>query len=228
MVFSSAFTGKTIIAHRGASGYETENTLEAFEKAVEMNVEMIEFDVQKTDDKKLIVLHDEKVRDKKVEEMDYHEIEEKIEYHIPLLEEVLKLLKDRTKIDVDLKKTGYEDETINLILRYFDKSDFIISSRDEESLQKIKQEYNLTTAIILGSTKSEKIKLFFGIFPEEKVKESNADYIAVNSWWVSKRILGGAERLGKPVFVWNVNKESSLIKNPVIKGLIVKNPENYS
>ena len=35
-----------IIAHRGASEYEPENTFSSFDKAVELGAQMIEFDVR--------------------------------------------------------------------------------------------------------------------------------------------------------------------------------------
>ena len=50
-----------IWAHRGASGYVPENTLEAFQKAVEMKADGVELDVQMTKDGELVVIHDEKV-----------------------------------------------------------------------------------------------------------------------------------------------------------------------
>ena len=46
-------------AHRGASAYAPENTLEAFRQAVEMNADGIELDVQMTKDGVLAVIHDE-------------------------------------------------------------------------------------------------------------------------------------------------------------------------
>lgn len=46
-------------AHRGASGYCPENTMPAFEKAVEMGADGIELDIQLTKDDQIVVLHDE-------------------------------------------------------------------------------------------------------------------------------------------------------------------------
>lgn len=46
-------------AHRGASGYAPENTLPAFAKAIEMQADGIELDVQMTKDGELVVIHDE-------------------------------------------------------------------------------------------------------------------------------------------------------------------------
>ena len=48
-------------AHRGASGYAPENTLDAFRKAVEMGADGIELDVQMTKDGELVVIHDEAI-----------------------------------------------------------------------------------------------------------------------------------------------------------------------
>lgn len=50
-----------IWAHRGASGYAPENTLEAFRLAVEMGADGIELDVHLSRDGELIVIHDETV-----------------------------------------------------------------------------------------------------------------------------------------------------------------------
>ena len=48
-------------AHRGASASAPENTLAAFEKAVEMGADGIELDVHRSRDGKLVVIHDETV-----------------------------------------------------------------------------------------------------------------------------------------------------------------------
>lgn len=49
------------IAHRGASGYAPENTIPAFELALEMNADSIELDIQLTKDHIPVVIHDETV-----------------------------------------------------------------------------------------------------------------------------------------------------------------------
>ena len=48
-----------VFAHRGASGYAPENTLEAFELAVRMGADGVELDVHMTRDGELVVAHDE-------------------------------------------------------------------------------------------------------------------------------------------------------------------------
>ncbi len=48
-------------AHRGASAYAPENTLEAFQLAVDQKADGVELDVQMTKDGKLVVIHDETI-----------------------------------------------------------------------------------------------------------------------------------------------------------------------
>lgn len=47
-----------IFAHRGASGYKFENSMDAFKKALELGANGIEIDVQQTSDGELYVIHD--------------------------------------------------------------------------------------------------------------------------------------------------------------------------
>jgi len=49
------------IAHRGASGYAPENTIPAFELAIEMKADFIELDIHLTKDHIPVVIHDETV-----------------------------------------------------------------------------------------------------------------------------------------------------------------------
>ena len=65
-----------IIAHRGASGLaKQENSIEAFKIAMDLNSDMVEFDVRQTRDKKLIVIHDSVYNDVPVEYQLYEKIE---------------------------------------------------------------------------------------------------------------------------------------------------------
>ncbi|MEI2358441.1 glycerophosphodiester phosphodiesterase [Mesobacillus zeae] len=50
-----------IIAHRGASGYAPEHTIESYKLAHEMGADYIEIDLQMTKDGQLVAMHDEKV-----------------------------------------------------------------------------------------------------------------------------------------------------------------------
>jgi glycerophosphoryl diester phosphodiesterase len=53
--------GFMVIAHRGASSYAPENTLGAFDLAIQMGVTHIELDVHATRDDHIVVIHDDTV-----------------------------------------------------------------------------------------------------------------------------------------------------------------------
>lgn len=63
-VFASTSTSRLegkkfeIVAHKGASGMAPENTLAAFQKALDLEVDQIEMDVRLTKDNKIVVFHD--------------------------------------------------------------------------------------------------------------------------------------------------------------------------
>jgi len=98
-----------VAAHRGASAIAPENTLEAFEKAIEIGADMVEFDVRATGDGRLVVCHDAVDVDRP---------------GVPRLAEVVEVCAGRISLDVELKQAGLEAET----LRAVSGADFVVTS----------------------------------------------------------------------------------------------------
>ena len=220
---------KLIIAHRGASSYEKENTIAAFKKAIELNSDMIEFDIRKTRDNKIIVFHDEDVEKKKIEDMNYEEVINKSECKVPTLEETLKSLSGKTKIIVHLKEEGYEEEVMNLILKYFKKDEIIVFSEFPNSLRKIKERYShVKTGFVILVKYRNYVQVPFGFFQKKKILYSRADYIAPPWQIVNKIFLIKAKRLKKPVLPWEVRNRKlakKLLKRDIIAGIITNKPD---
>ena len=124
-----------IFAHRGASGYAPENTLEAFRLAMEQGADGIELDVHLTKDGEVVVIHDEtldrtsdgqgKVRDYTLEELKKFSFHNHIEKYkgvqIPTLKEVLDLVENSSmKVNIELKTgiywyEGIEEKTMEIV-----------------------------------------------------------------------------------------------------------------
>jgi glycerophosphoryl diester phosphodiesterase len=112
-----------IFGHRGASGYEIENTISAYKKAVSMNAG-IEADVQLTKDNELVCFHDpffligsDYYLVSKLTLNEIREIKFKDNRKIPLVKEVFKNFKDystnlRYSFDILEKNAGLELLTI--------------------------------------------------------------------------------------------------------------------
>ena len=84
-----------VIAHRGASWDEPENTLAAFRRAIELGADYVELDVQATTDGELVVVHDP-VRATLAELRAYRP-------NVPTLEEVLEECAGRVGLAIELK-----------------------------------------------------------------------------------------------------------------------------
>lgn len=84
-----------VIAHRGASRDEPENTLAAFRRAIELGADYVEFDVQATRDGELVVVHDP-VRES------FAELRAR-NAAVPTLDETLETCADRIGLAVELK-----------------------------------------------------------------------------------------------------------------------------
>ena len=94
-----------VIAHRGASEDERENTLPAFERAIEVGADFVEFDVQAASDGGLVVFHDLTL-DRLTPAsgpLRRRPLAELRELGIPTLEEVLELTAGRIGVMAELK-----------------------------------------------------------------------------------------------------------------------------
>jgi len=207
-----------IIAHRGASSLARENTTESFKKAIEIGVDMIEFDVRRTRDQALIVHHDELMEGKPVKELTYDEISKTAVgqgFSVPTFEEVLKHTSGKIKLDVEIKEEGYEKEVVELLSRYFRKDQFVITSFHDPCIKRIKDNHpDIRAGLILGISKPEhptrtRISEFF---PARRCREAKADFLVPHRRLLWFGFLDRAKRENKPVFVWTVNDQSKIWK----------------
>lgn len=148
-----------IWAHRGASFYAPENTLEAFDIAVKQKADGIELDVQLSKDGKLVVIHDETidrvstgtgyVKDYNLNELKRFNFGKLFPHFgfsaIPTLEEVYGLLKQTDlTINVELKTgiifyEGIEEKLIDLADKMDMEDRIIYSSFNHYSLLNLRK-----------------------------------------------------------------------------------------
>jgi glycerophosphoryl diester phosphodiesterase len=100
-----------IIAHRGASAYEPENTLRAFDRAIQLGATMLELDVHLSQDGFAVVIHDSDVSrttdgEGQVSHLPLREIQRYdagLGQQIPTLREVIELVRGRAELYIELK-----------------------------------------------------------------------------------------------------------------------------
>ena len=109
-----------VIAHRGTHNGIPENTLAAYEKAIELGCDFVEIDVRKTKDWRIVSVHNStidayvnnasgKVSDFTLAELKALDIGKRVgpeweNERIPTFEEILRLCKGQIGIYLDLKK----------------------------------------------------------------------------------------------------------------------------
>lgn len=151
------------IAHRGASAYAPEHTIQAYTLGQQLKGDYIEIDLQMTKDGHLVAMHDETVNRTTngtglVKEHTLEEIKQlnagffnekyptlaKQEYEnakVPTLEEIIETFGHNANYYIETKSpdeyAGMEEKLLEIIKQYEINDKVIIQSFSEESLQKI-------------------------------------------------------------------------------------------
>jgi glycerophosphoryl diester phosphodiesterase len=223
-----------VIAHRGASAFAPENSIESFKKAIEIGADMIEFDVRQTKDNFLIAYHDRFLGSKPVTELTYSEIEGAMaseSFHVPTVEEVLELAKEKVALDIEIKEEGYENGLMELLLEHLDESAFVVTSSLDSTLRAVKEHYpGVRVGLIAGDRRPERllrIKIS-DLFPITRCKKAKADFLVAHFRLLRFGLLGRAKRNNIPVYVWTVNAERMIWKflsENRVEGIITDRPD---
>ena len=200
-----------IIAHRGASALAThENTLQAFEIAIQLQADYVEFDIRKTKDDKLVVFHDAKLQGRPLCELSYDEIcsiTKRDGYMVPLFKDVLDFCKGRIRLDIEVKETGYEAEILEILNQVLRPDEYILKSFHDSSIKRFKERSDkITTGLLIGRSKKYVFKHFFSeYFPCKRLRKCNADFICPHRQLATKDFLRRMHKRGYPVYIWTVN-----------------------
>lgn len=220
-----------IIAHRGASGRPgVENTLESFAGAIELGVDMVEFDVRKTKDNVLVVYHDDKFADQPVKWYTYEEMDRVAKqkgFHVPLFVEVLELCAGKVFMDIEIKETGFEHKVVKFLHKYANYEDYSVKSFKDIVPYKIKEiDPNITTGLLLGYEKANFKRRFNELFPVRRLQACKVDFVSPAYQLLKFAYVKRMKEAGYPVFVWTVNEPELIDKildfDP--EGLITDNP----
>jgi len=208
-----------IIAHRG-SGHRGpaktthENTLEAFEAAIQAGADAIELDLRRTADGIIIVHHEAgPQRSRRLwRDMTWVEIQQYAQrrgHAVGTIEETLKLCAGRIALDIELKEAGYENEVLALTRRYYDNSTVAFTSFDASTIRRIKRvDTRAITGLIVGAGATSSRGGGGDTLAIRRARRCGADFIAPD--W---RLLESGDeqtyrRSGFPLIVWTVNNRA--------------------
>ncbi|TCM93277.1 glycerophosphoryl diester phosphodiesterase [Paenibacillus sp. BK033] len=230
-------------AHRGASGNYPENTMIAFEKAIELGAAGIETDVQMTKDGELVLIHDEMLRrttglNSLVADIQSHDLLQLDagswfspnfkDARIPTLAQLLDLAgQTGTILNIELKNgiapyPGMEQKVIETVRAYGMENQVILSSFNHYSLIECKRlAPEIRTGILYmeGLYRPWKYALSIG------ASALHASHFAVLPDWVAE-----AAQHGVIYNVFTVNEPAEMLRliQAGVAGIITDYPERLT
>lgn len=198
------------IGHRGAKGHLAENTLESFQKALDLGADAVELDVHVCASGELVVFHDFTVDRMTGESGEVHKLtltelkalKVSDQFTIPTLAEVFDLIDRKCWINVELKGHETAQPAVRIIEKYIQEKgwqydDFIVSSFQKEELENV---YALNPKINLGiltqasveqalewaeQLSAKAIHPHFSLLTEENCKEASGKGFEIFTWTVN-------------------------------------------
>ncbi|MFK0524328.1 glycerophosphodiester phosphodiesterase [Paenibacillus illinoisensis] len=204
------------VAHRGYPKKYPENTLSSFLKAVELGFTHLELDVHLSQDGIPVVIHDHtvdrmtngtgRVADYTASELQSFCIKQ--DEHIPTLEEVLRALKGKIGLNIELKQMGtyypqLEEKVLEVIKEFSMLDQVVITSFDFDALEKIRQ---LSSEVRIGliSFGCSKAILDWSV-------EMEATFLSMHYAFVTEHYIHRCQELGIQLMAWTIN-ETSIMK----------------
>jgi glycerophosphoryl diester phosphodiesterase len=205
-----------VVAHRGFASGCRENTIAAFDKAISIGADIIEFDVRRTQDGRFIVFHDDRLEGRAISSLKFNDLRRiglSKGYEIPELDEALQCISNRAFLDIEMKEEGDEQEIIAIILNCIKTGQFMISSFNDASIKKVKElNRDIATGLILGTENPQNpiITRLSEIFPFFRLRKTGADILVPH--WKILRIweISGIVSLRRNIIVWTVNEEEHM------------------
>lgn len=227
-----------VIAHRGASVEAPENSLAAFQRAIDAGADMIELDVRLTRDGAVVVLHDGSLERTTTGRGAVHELtlEQVRQAHVlapgggvyeprespPLLLEALELARGKVGVNVEIKGVPERsDELVAGVLAAIDASgvapeELIISSFDHGLLARIAAlRHDLALAPLFSR-------------PVEQWESLPGAGLHPHHALVDEAFMTAARRAGRFVNVWTVNEPARQLElvRLGVDGIITDDPRS--
>lgn len=203
-----------IVAHRGGTYPQIagEQTPQHFEQAIHIGADLIEVDLRETADGVILCVHDPEYAGIPVAERTYSELKlacSKQALRVPSsLEELLEIAHGKTKLDLEIKRAGFENRVLKSIKSRFSPDQVILKSFEDNVVKTLKTlAPHYTAGLLLGVDKPPYGPAYrlVELFPERRLEKCSADFVSPHWQLVRFGFIRRMRRLGYPVLVWTLN-----------------------
>lgn len=204
-------------AHRGATAFAPENTMTAFQAAIDLKADFIETDIRRTADGVLVLHHDIEIGPLNISAASFPELQAaSLGRPLARLEELLQLAKGEIGLDLELKEAGYESEVAALVhAHHLDPETFVVTSFLESAVHDFKQSYPEATCGLLIEDEAEQSDISIEI----RLQRCRADFVAVEDSLANLDFACRSTANGFPVWVWTVNDARRIAELLVMPGI---------
>ena len=238
------------IAHRGASAFLPDNTIESFDRALAEKADMIEFDVRKTADGKLVLFHDWFIRSininfdvgrytqntsnsvgfnvtRLVSHTRFKELLDfctKKGFRLATLDEVLEGFGHRIGINIELKGSMTGEAVVLLIEEYIKNNNWNYNQIIISSFnyEELKKVKSLQPSIKLGILVADSLTTSL-----QFAEELGAYSIHIDRESINKQFIDDAHQRQLKVFVYTVNctEDIKRMQDLKVDGVFTDYPE---
>ena len=198
-----------IISHRGKVDLSSpENDLIGIQQAIELGVDMVEFDVRRTSDDVLVCHHDAKVDGVAVSNLSYNMIKDNNK-HLCKVDEVLSLCKGKIGVNLEIKEAGFETRVVDMLVSNFSYEDIYVTSFLPSVIRSVKNiDSKIVSGLLLGDALSYQV--FYRIIKEALSMTnffySKADFISPHYKIYEMGLIRNFQKKRIPIQLWTVNE----------------------
>jgi glycerophosphoryl diester phosphodiesterase len=193
-----------LLGHRGARLYAPENTIPAFDLALDHGVDGFEFDVRGTRTKESIICHDRKFNRMVVRNRTMEQIQSKcsLDGKPPCLEDVLELYSRTAFLNIEVKVRGMERVVLEAVRRFPPQRGYFISSFLPSVVRKL---HDLDGSLVLGAISKSYWHL-------RRWKALPVSYVVPHHGLLTQRLVDELHAAGKTVITWTVNDPRKMLQ----------------
>jgi glycerophosphoryl diester phosphodiesterase len=196
-----------VIAHRGASGYEVENSLAAFRAAGARGADAVELDIHATADGALIVHHGEKVGDHFIAHSSLREVRDHPLPNgetVPTLDEALAVIVPGMIACVEVKSVGprWDERLFETIERSGAPDRVALHGFDHRVIHRLGEKRPLIRRGVLSAS--------YPMHPVRCLEDADASILWQHANHVDETLVACVHGAGMALYVWTVNEPEAM------------------